>query len=132
MVSTRNTSRSNANPPKMQDQPGNADNRPLGTLETMKANTDEVEVLRLTNQRLTEELEKLARQIRRPREVLQTQEGHDIPPHEGQHNIGIPRGAETEAESPKYGLQSNRTAIYKKAKALGNSRKCFKFSINQH
>ena len=130
MVSTRNTSRSNANPPKMQDQPGNADSRPPGTLETIQANTDEVEALRLTNQRLTEELEQLARQMRRPREVRQTQEGHDIPPHEGQHNIDTPRGAETEVESPKYGLQSNRTAIYKKAKALRNLRKCFKFSIN--
>ena len=132
MVSTRNTSRSNANPPKMQYQPSYADSRPPGALETMHANTDEVEALRLTNQRLTEELEQLARQMRRPREVRQTQEGHDIPPHEGQHNIGTPRGAETEAESPKYGLQSNRTAIYKKAKALRNSRKRFKFSINQH
>ena len=132
MVSTRNTSRSSANPPRMQDQLGNADSRPPGRLEAMQANTDEVEALRLTNQRLIKELEQLTRQMRRPREARQTQEGHDIPPHEGQHNIGTPRGAETEAESPKYGLQSNRTAIYKKAKAPGNSHKRFKFSINQH
>ena len=99
MVSTRNTSRSNANPPTMQDQPGNADSRPPGALETMQANTDEVEALHLTNQRLIEELEQLTRQMRRPREARQTQEGHDIPPHEGQHNIGTPRGAEIEAES---------------------------------
>ena len=101
MVSTRNTSRSNTNPPRMQDQPGNADNRPPGALEKMQANTNEIEALRLTNQRLTEELEQLARQMRRPREARQTQEGHDIPPHEGQHNIGTPRGAETEAESSR-------------------------------
>ena len=99
MVSTRNISRSNANPPRMQDQLGNADSRPPDALETMQANTDEVEALRLTNQRLTEELEQLTRQIRRPREARQTQESHDIPPHEGQHNIGTPRGAETEAQS---------------------------------
>ena len=99
MVLTRNTSRSNANPPRMQDQPGNADSRPPDALETMQANTDEVEAPRLTNQRLTEELEQLTRQMRRPREARQTQESHDIPPHEGQHNIGTPRGAETEAES---------------------------------
>ena len=132
MVSTRNNSRSNANPPRMQDQPGNADSRPPGTLETMQANTDEVEALRLTNQCLTEELEQVARQMRRPREVRQTQEGHDIPPREGQHNIGTSRGAETKAESPKYGSSSNITAIYKKAKTLGNPRKRLKFSINQH
>ena len=132
MVSTRNTSRSSANPPRMQDQLGNMDSRPPGRLEAMQANTDEVEALRLTNQRLIKELEQLTRQMRRPREARQTQEGHDIPPHEGQHNISTSRGAETEAESPKYGLQSNRTAIYKKAKALGNSHKRFKFSINQH
>ena len=99
MVSTRNTSRSNANPSGMQDQPGNADSRPPDALETMQANMDEVEALRLTNQRLTEELEQLTRQMQRPREERQTQEGHDIPPHEGQHNIGTPRGAEMEEES---------------------------------
>ena len=95
MVSTRNTSRSNTNPPRMQDQPGNTDNRPLGTLEAMQANTNEMEALRLTNQRLTEELEQLTRQMRRPPEARQIQEGLDIPPHEEQHNIGAPRGAET-------------------------------------
>ena len=99
MVSTRNTSRSNANPLRMQDPPGDTNSRPPGALETMQANTNEVEALRLTNQRLIEELEQLTRQMRRPREARQTQEGHDIPPHEGQHNLGTPRGAKTEAES---------------------------------
>ena len=101
MVSTRNISRSNANPPRMQDQPGNADNRPPGALEIMQANTDEVKSIRLTNQRLIEELEQLTRQMRRPREARQTQEGYDIPPQEGQHNVGTPRGAEAEAESSR-------------------------------
>ena len=101
MVSTRNTSRSNANPPRMQDQPGNADNRPPDTLEAMQANTNEMEALRLTNQRLTEELEQLTRQMRRPQEARQIQEGLDIPHHEGQHNIGAPREAEIEAESSR-------------------------------
>ena len=120
MVSTRNISRSNANPLRMQDQPSNADNRPPGTLETMQANTDEVEALRLTNQHLTEKLEQLTRQIRRPREARQTQEGHDIPPHEGQHNVDIPQRAETEAESSRArghgphlapGEEGNETAL---------------------
>ena len=101
MVSTWNTSRSNTNPPRMQDQPGNTDSRPPGTLKAMQANTNEMEALRLTNQRLTEELEQLTRQMRQPQEARQIQEGLDIPPHEEQHNIGALRGAETEAESSR-------------------------------
>ena len=96
MVSTRNTSRSNANPPRMQDPPGDADSRPPGTVEAMLANTNEVEALHLVNQCLIEELEQLTRQIQHPWETL---EGHNIPPHEGRHSHGIPRGAEAEAES---------------------------------
>ena len=99
MVSTRNTSRSNANPPRMKDQPGDADSRPPGTLEAMQANTNEVEALRLTNQCLIGELEQLTRQIQRPWDTRQAQEGHNFPPHEGQHNLDNPRGSETEAES---------------------------------
>ena len=37
--------------------------------------------------------------MQRLREARQAQEGHNFPPHEGQHNLDIPRGAETEAES---------------------------------
>ena len=101
MVSTWNTSRSNVNPPKMQDPPGDMDSRQPGVLEAMQANTNEVEALRLTNQCLIGELEQLTRQIQRPRETRQAQEGHNFPPHEGQHNLDIPRGAETEAESSR-------------------------------
>ena len=36
-----------------------------------------------------------------PRETQQTQEGHNIPPHKGQHGHGIPRGTEAEAESSR-------------------------------
>ena len=101
MVSTRNTSRSNSNPPRMQDQPGDVVIRPLGALETMQANTEEVEALRLTNQRLIGEIEQLTRQMQRPREAQQTQEGRNITPHEGKHNLGTPRGVETEVESSR-------------------------------
>ena len=102
MVSTRNTSRSNANPPRMQDQPSDVDNRPPGgTLETMQANMDEVEAVRLTNQRLRGELEKLTRQMQRPREARQTQEGHNITPQEEQQHLGTPRGVEMEVESSR-------------------------------
>ena len=67
----------------------------------MQANTSKVEALCLTNQRLIGELEQLTRQMQHPREARQTQEGHNIPPREGQHNLDIPRGAETEAESSR-------------------------------
>ena len=56
-----------------------------------------MEALCLTNQRLIGELEKLTRQMQRPREARQAQEGHNFPSHEGQHNIDIPRGAEAES-----------------------------------
>ena len=99
MVSTRNTSRSNTNPPRMQDPPGDMGSRPPGTVEAMQANTNEVEALRLVNQRLIEEFEQLTRQIQHPRETRQTQEGHNIPPREEQLEQDIPRGVETEAGS---------------------------------
>ena len=56
----------------------------------------------------------------------QRQSSFKIPSHA--NLIHLPR----KEESPKYGLQSNRTAIYKKTHALGNSSSCSKFSINQH
>ena len=39
--------------------------------------------------------------MQRPWEARKTQEGHNFPPHEGQHNLDIPRGAETEAKSSR-------------------------------
>ena len=101
MVSTRNTSRSNANPPRMRDPPGDADSRPFGTVEAVQANTNEVETLRLVNQRLIEELEQLTRQMQHPQETRHIQEGHNAPPHEGQHSQGNPRGSEAKAESSR-------------------------------
>ena len=95
MVSTRNTSRSNANPTRMPDPPGDAP----GPAEAIQANTNEVEALRLVNQRLIEEIEQLTRQIQHPREERQTQEVRNIPPHEGRHGYGIPQNTEADAES---------------------------------
>ena len=60
-----------------------------------------MEDLRLINQRLIGELEQLTRQIQRPRDTRQAREGHNFPPHEGQQNLDIPRGTETEAESSR-------------------------------
>ena len=83
MVSTHNTSRSHANPPRMQDQQGDVDSRPPGgTLETIQANTDEMKVLRLTNQRLLRELEQLTRKIQHPQETRQAREGQTLLPEE--------------------------------------------------
>ena len=99
MVSTRNTRRSNANPPRMPDPPGDADNKPPDTLEAIRANTNEGEALHLINQRLIGEFEQLIRQIQRPRNTRQAWESHNFPPDEGQHNLDIPRGVEAEAKS---------------------------------
>ena len=82
----------------MQDQPGAVDSRPpRGALETVQANMDEVEALRLTNQRLIEELEQLTRQMQRPRESRQAQEGHNTTPQEEHPYLGPPREAEAES-----------------------------------
>ena len=98
MVSTRNTSRSLANLSRMQDQPGGVDSQPPeGTLETMQANTDDLEALRLTNQLLIEELEKLTRQMQRPWESRQAREGHNTTPQKEQPHLGPPREAEAES-----------------------------------
>ena len=77
MVSTRKISRSHANPPRTQDKQGYLDNQPpRNALETLRANTDEMEALRLTNQRLLRDLEELTRHIQRPKEE---QIHHDVP-----------------------------------------------------
>ena len=86
MVSTRNTRRSNANTPRMQDQPGDVDSRPPGgALETVQANTDEVEAVRVTNQHLLKELEQLTRKIRRPQETRQARKDQNPVTQEEQH-----------------------------------------------
>ena len=100
MVSTRNISRSHANPPRIQDQQGNIDSRPPGgTLETLHANTDKMEALRLTNQHLLRELEQLVRQIQRPQEARQAREGRNTITQEEQHHLDPPREADGEGET---------------------------------
>ena len=100
MVSTRNTSRTHADPPRMQDQQGNVDSRPPGsTLETLHANTDEMEALRLSNQRLLRELEQLTWQIQRPQEAQQAREGLNTITQEEQQYLNPPREADGEGET---------------------------------
>ena len=99
MISTRNTSRSHANPPRMQDQPGDVDSQPPeGTLETVQVNTNEVEALRITNQHLLKELEQLTKQIQRPHETQQTRKGQNPVTREEQH-LNPRREANREGET---------------------------------
>ena len=99
MVSTRNTSRSNANPPRMQDQSGDVDSRPPGeALETVQANTDKVEALHVTNQHLLKELEQLTRQIQSPQETRQARKDQNPVTREEQH-LDPCREADREGET---------------------------------
>ena len=70
-------SRNHTNLLKTQDQQGDLDSRPpRDALETLQANTNEMEALYLTNQRLLRDFEELTRQMQRPQEE---QQHHDIP-----------------------------------------------------
>ena len=70
-------STSHANPLGAQDQQGDLGSRPArDALEALQANIDEVEALRLTNQRLLRDLEELTRQMQRSQEERQH---HDAP-----------------------------------------------------
>ena len=98
-VSTRNTSRSNANPPRMQDQLGDVDSRhPGGALETVRANTEEVEALRIANQHLLKELEQLTRQIQCPQETQQARQTQN-PVTGGEQHLDPRREADREGET---------------------------------
>ena len=110
MVSTRNTSRSHVNPPRMQDQQGDVDSRsPAGTPEDIQANTDEMEAFHLTNQRLLRELKQLTRQLQRPQEARQAQEGLNPLTQGEQEQLDPPRGADGEGET----IQTRKRDPYK-------------------
>ena len=86
MVSTPNTSKSNSNPPRMQDQLGGVDSRPPeGALEIVQANTDEVEALCVTNQHLLKVLGQLTRKIRHPQKTRQARKSQNPITREEQH-----------------------------------------------
>ena len=111
MVSTRNTSRSNANPTRMPDPPGDADSRPPGPAEAIQANTNEVEALRLVNQRLIEEIEQLTRQIQPPPPPPPPPPREERQAQEGRHGYGIPQNTEAEAESSQARGHSPQLAL---------------------
>ena len=67
-------------------------------METIQANTDEMEALRLTNQRLLRELEQLTRQIQCPQETQQAREGQNTITR-GEQHLDPPREADGEGET---------------------------------
>ena len=84
----------------MQDQQGDIDSRPPGgTLETLQANTDEMEALHLTNQRLLRELEQLTRKMQRPQEARKAREGQNPITQEEEQHLDSPREAVGEGET---------------------------------
>ena len=92
MVSSRNMNRSHANPPGMQDQQDHVNSRQPGdTPEALHATSNEMEALRLVNQRLLKELAKLTRQVQRPQEAQQAHEGRNTIPQEEQQHIDAPQ-----------------------------------------
>ena len=87
-------------PSKDANQQGGIDSRPPGgTLETLHANTDEMEALCLTNQRLLRELEQLTRQMQRPQEVRQAREDQNPITQEEQQHPGPPQQANGEGKA---------------------------------
>ena len=80
--------RSNANPLRTQDQHDDIDCRqPRDAPGTFHAVSNEMEALRLVNQRLLKELEELTRQGQRPKETQQAHEGCNTLPHEEQRHL---------------------------------------------
>ena len=102
MVSTRNMSRSHANPLRTQDQQDNIDNRQLGDVPgALHAASNEMEVLRLVNQRLLRELAELTRQVQHPQDSQQAYEGRNTVSHEEQHHLGAPGGVDGGEENSR-------------------------------
>ena len=95
-------SRSHANPPRTQDQQDDVDNRQLGdALEALHAARNEMEALRLVNQRLLRELAELTRQVQRPQEAQQTCESRNTIPQEEQQHLGAPRDFDEGGENSR-------------------------------
>ena len=90
-------SRSHTNPPGIQDQQGNLNDRSARDgLETIQANTDEVEALRLANQRLLRDLKELTRQMQQQQEEQQ----HHNTPRDADGEGEISRAKELDPYKP--------------------------------
>ena len=106
-------------PPRTQDQQGVLDSQPArDALETLQANTDEVEALRLTIQCLLRDLEELTRQMQQPQEELQ----HHDNPQDGdgeeetsqavEHDPYKPQGEDCNAWIPGRKNRGNGPVLY--------------------
>ena len=89
-------SRSHANPPRTQDQQEDVDSRQPGdALEALNATSNEMEALRLVNQRILRELAELTRRVQSLQEAQHACEGrNNIPQEEQQHPRDVDGGGE--------------------------------------
>ena len=105
--------------PRTQDHQGDLDSQPArDALETLQANTDEMEALRLTIQRLLRDLEELTKQMQQPQEELQH---HDTPRDvdgEGETSLAEeqdpykPQGEDRNAGIPDRNNRGNGSVLY--------------------
>ena len=102
MVSTRNKSRSHVNPSRTQDQQDNVDSREPGdALEALHAVSNEMEALRLINQRLLRELVELTKKAQRPQKAPHACEGRNTVPHKEQQHLGSPEDVDEGGENSR-------------------------------
>ena len=100
MVSTRNMSMSHVNPPRTQDQQDDIDSRqPKDIPGALHTASNEMEALRLVNQRLLRELEELTRQVQRPHDEQTAHGGRNTIPQEEQQHLGAPQDDDERGEN---------------------------------
>ena len=102
MVSTRNMSRSHANPQRTQDRQDDIDNgQPKDIPEALHVASNEMEALHLVNQRFLRELAELTRQVQRPQDEQQAHGGRNTIPQEEQQHLGAPRDDDGRGENSR-------------------------------
>ena len=94
--------RSHINPLRTQDQQDDVDIRqPEDALEALHAASNEMEALRLVNQRLLRELVELTKQVQRPQGAQQAHKGRNTIPQEEQQHLGAPRDVDRGGENSR-------------------------------
>ena len=84
-------SRSHANPLRTQDQQDDIDSRQPGdVLGALHTTSNEMEALRLINQRVLRELAELTRRVQRPHDEQQAHGGRNTIPQEEQQHLDAP------------------------------------------
>ena len=106
-------------PPRTQDQQGDLNSQPTrDALETLQANTDEVEALRLPIQRMLRDLEELTRQMQQPQEELQHHntprdaDGEEETSQAEEHDPYKPQGEDRNAGIPGRNNRGNGPVLY--------------------